>query len=107
MITRKQISELKANRNTSPDALKAYNEAREQRDREQIAAERATQAERARFAKAPRKTRDEFQIWGNYGCGYDELTASDTRAEALATLREYRENAPEGAYRLKVARIKI
>lgn len=54
-----------------------------------------------------RKTRDEFQIWGDYGQGFEELTAESTRKEANERLKEYRENQPEGRYKVVVKRIPI
>ncbi len=40
-----------------------------------------------------------FSIQGNYGYGWEEVTAEDTWKEARARLKEYRENQP-GAYRV-------
>lgn len=37
-----------------------------------------------------RKTRDEYQIHGDYGQGYEEVCAEDTRKEARAGKRTYR-----------------
>lgn len=37
-----------------------------------------------------RKTTDEFQIHGNYGYGFEEVTASDSRKEAISYLKDYR-----------------
>jgi len=45
-------------------------------------------------------------LQGNYGHGWEDLTAEDTRLEILARLREYRENEG-GAYRIFVRREKI
>ena len=53
-----------------------------------------------------RTTRDEWQIWGNYGYGWDEECSESTRKEALQRLREYRENGG-GQYQLRKRRIKI
>jgi len=53
-----------------------------------------------------RKTRDEFQIHGNYGYGWHEECAEDTRREARKRLREYRENGG-GSYKLVKRRIRI
>ena len=57
--------------------------------------------------KKERKTREEFQIQGNYGQGWEEVTAEDTRKEAQARLKEYRENQPEYPHRLVVKRVPI
>lgn len=53
-----------------------------------------------------RKTRDEWQVWSNYGYGWDEECSEPTRRDGLQRLREYRENGP-GQYRLRKRRIKI
>ncbi len=54
-----------------------------------------------------RKTQDEFQVWGDYGKGFEELTAESSRKEARTRLKEYRENQPEGCYKIVVKRIPI
>ena len=54
-----------------------------------------------------RKTRDEYQIHGNYGQGFEEVCAEDTRKEARERLKEYRENEPGIAFKIVVKRIKI
>lgn len=41
-----------------------------------------------------RKTRDEWTIQGNYGQGWEDECAEDSRDEARQRLREYRENSP-------------
>lgn len=53
-----------------------------------------------------RKTRDEYQIHGNYGHGWEEVDAFDTRKEAREILKEYRIAAPYASYKLIVKRIK-
>lgn len=55
-----------------------------------------------------RKTRDEFEVQGNhgYGHGWEVETTEDTRKDARARLREYRDNAP-GEYRIVKRRIPI
>ena len=55
-----------------------------------------------------RKTRDEFQVQGNYGYGHGWETENTeaTRKEARQSLREYRDNGP-GQYRLVCKRIRI
>ena len=37
---------------------------------------------------------DEYQIHGNYGSGFEEVTCEITHFEALKTLQLYRENEP-------------
>lgn len=39
-----------------------------------------------------RKTADEYRIFGDYGQGWEEVTAETTRTQAKARLKEYREN---------------
>lgn len=53
-----------------------------------------------------RKTRDIFEVQGNYGHGWECVTAEETYKEARARLKEYRENecAP---FRLKLKRERI
>lgn len=45
-----------------------------------------------------RKTRDVFDIRGNYGHGWETVTAETTRPAARERLREYRENEPGVAF---------
>jgi hypothetical protein len=47
-----------------------------------------------------RKTEDEYQIHGYYSGQWEEVTAEETRTEAKARLREYRENEPSTAFKL-------
>ncbi len=56
-----------------------------------------------------RKTRDEYEVQGNYGYGrgFECVTTEDTRREARARLREYRENEPGVPFRLKAVRVKL
>lgn len=54
-----------------------------------------------------RKTRDVFEVRGNYGHGYEMVTAETTRKEANARLREYRENEPGVDFKIVVTREKI
>lgn len=61
---------------------------------------------RCPFESFHRKTRDEFQVWGNYGYGWDEECSEPTRREGLARLREYRENGC-GQYQLRHKRIRV
>jgi hypothetical protein len=54
-----------------------------------------------------RKTRDEYEVQGNFGAhGWECVTTEDTRKEALARLREYRENEPY-PFRLVKRRVRI
>ena len=56
-----------------------------------------------------RKTRDENVVQGYYDsrCGWEDLVTEDTRTEALARLREYRENEPQYRHRLIVRRVRL
>lgn len=54
-----------------------------------------------------RKTRDVFEVQGNYGYGWETVTAANTRKEALQYLKEYRENERGVSFRLKLVREKI
>lgn len=56
-----------------------------------------------------RKTRDYYDVEGNYGSGHDweAVTAEDSRREAMARLREYRENKPGVTFRLRARRERI
>lgn len=53
-----------------------------------------------------RTTRDEWEIQGNYGYGWECENTEDTRKDALRSLREYRENG-SGQYRIVKRRIKL
>jgi hypothetical protein len=56
-----------------------------------------------------RKTKDVFviqQYWGNQ-YGWEDVTQEDTRKEARARLKEYRQNQPQAPARLIVRREKI
>ena len=54
-----------------------------------------------------RKTRDEFEIQGDHGFGWELETTEVTRKAARNNLKAYRENAPKGRYRIKVQRVLI
>ena len=53
-----------------------------------------------------RKTRDEYQIHGDYGQGFEEVCAEDTRKEARERLKEYRENEPQYRHKIVIKRVK-
>ncbi len=42
----------------------------------------------------------EWVLQGDYGYGWDDLTAASDRTEARSLVRDYMANAPDGAYRL-------
>lgn len=52
-----------------------------------------------------RKTKDEFQLQGNYGYGWEYILAEDTPQEARQRKREYIENAPQYLYRIIKKRV--
>lgn len=104
-----QASALRAAR--KPLGFEALVEGHEKaaKDYEWLAKERAgTSSASAATAHARvRTTSDEFVVQGNYGHGHgwEDLTASDVRKEAVANLREYRAN--EGVpFRLITRRVK-
>jgi hypothetical protein len=47
-----------------------------------------------------RKTYDEYQIWSNYGYGWEETCAEETYKEAKERLKEYRENQPQYPHKI-------
>jgi len=53
-----------------------------------------------------RKTSDEYQIHGDYGQGFEEVTAATTRKEAKQLIKEYRENEPY-AFKIIKKRVKL
>lgn len=55
----------------------------------------------------PRKTRDVIDVRGDYGQGYETVTAETSWSEARARLREYRENEPGIAFKLVPVRERI
>jgi hypothetical protein len=54
-----------------------------------------------------RKTRDEYEIQGDYGQGFECVTAEETWTGAREQLKCYRENEPGVAFRIKKVRVKI
>lgn len=59
------------------------------------------------MAMAERTTRNIYILYGNYGYGWDELCAYETRREAEADYEAYRENEPEYAHKPVKRRVKI
>lgn len=58
--------------------------------------------------KERRKLKDEFEIQGNYGYGWDVECTEETRREANARLKEYRENAGTiGQHRIVHRRVPV
>ncbi len=54
-----------------------------------------------------RTTRDEWTIQGNYGGGWEDVSAYKTWRECREDLRLYRENQPEYPHRAIVRSVKI
>lgn len=54
-----------------------------------------------------RLTRDVWTVQGNYGQGWEDVTAEDTRKECKERLKEYRENEPMYPHRMIVKRVRI
>jgi len=57
----------------------------------------------------PRTTRDVFVVQGNYGFGHgwEDLTQEDSRPDARAQYRTYRENEPQYRHRVITRRERI
>ena len=51
-----------------------------------------------------RKTRDNFEIQGNYGSFWECVTCEETRDEAKEMLACYRENEKDTTFRIKKVR---
>jgi len=54
-----------------------------------------------------RKTEDEFQIHGDYGQGFEEVTCETTWRAAKDTIKTYRDNEPGVQFKLKKKRVPI
>lgn len=54
-----------------------------------------------------RKTRDEYELLGNYGQGWEYLLTEDTYSEINKRYGEYVENMPEGRYKIVKHRIPL
>ena len=54
-----------------------------------------------------RKTQDRFDVEGYYSHGWETVTSEMVRSEALARLREYRENERGTSFRLVKRRERI
>lgn len=54
-----------------------------------------------------RKTKDIYILLGNYGYGWEEVLAEETKKEARERLKEYRENDPQHSYKLTKKRVKL
>ena len=54
-----------------------------------------------------RKTRDEWEIWGDYGQGWEYCTGADNYKEARTLLFQYREEMPKYPHNLVKRRVKL
>lgn len=54
-----------------------------------------------------RKTQTEYQIQGNYSFGFETVNTELTRKDASRSIREYRENEPGIAFRIKSKRVPL
>lgn len=54
-----------------------------------------------------RKTRDVWQLYVNYGCGWEHELDEFTKKEAFQRLKEYRENCPQWPAKLVKKRERI
>jgi hypothetical protein len=59
------------------------------------------------MATRTRKTRDEWQLWINYGQGWEHEISEESFREARERRKEYSENCPEYPTRIKLARVKL
>lgn len=55
----------------------------------------------------PNRTKPEYVVQGNYGYGWEDLTASDNQAEAKNDLKAYRENEVGVPHRLITRRVPV
>ena len=53
-----------------------------------------------------RKTVDEFQLWVDYGQGFEHEISEESRDELRQRVKEYRENCPQYALKTKKVRVK-
>lgn len=54
-----------------------------------------------------RKTQDEYQIHADYGQGFEEVTAENTRKAAKEQLKCYRENEPGIVFKIVKKRVPL
>jgi hypothetical protein len=54
-----------------------------------------------------RKTQDEWQLLGNYGQGYEEVTAAETYRDIRQYIKDYRANEPGVTFIIRCKRIPI
>ncbi len=54
-----------------------------------------------------RKTSDEWQLWLDYGQGFEHTESTETSREIRAIARDYQENLPQYPRKTKFARVPI
>jgi hypothetical protein len=54
-----------------------------------------------------RKTETEYQLWANYGQGWEHETTEDDYQALKEQIKTYKENCPEGRYKMVFKRVKI
>lgn len=54
-----------------------------------------------------RKTADEWQVLGDYGQGFELVTAAATKKEANQYLKDYQQNEPGISFKIVCKRIKL
>lgn len=54
-----------------------------------------------------RKTRDEWQMWSNYGYGWEHELSEDSWREMREQLKCYRTNCPNAEFRAKKVRVRL
>ncbi len=52
-----------------------------------------------------RKTVDVYEVWSDYGYGWEAECEGEDKADAKRLLKEYRENAPQWPHKLRHRRI--
>lgn len=78
-------------------------------DIEKALSNRGELPEGCHVTKVRRKMKNEYQLLSNYGYGHGwevELTEVSYK-ELRLRLKEYRENAPQGIYKTRVARVPV
>ncbi len=54
-----------------------------------------------------RKTRDEWQMWSNYGYGWEHELSEDSWREMREQLKCYRANCPNASFKAKKVRVRL
>lgn len=57
------------------------------------------------MSKYVRKTHDEWEIWGDYGYGYDYVVTGEDKKDAYELLRVYRDNEKGVPFKIVKRRI--